>query len=93
MAENAEVVPREGNESSQEQQPAQPHRPSGWQMLKSLAFQLFFIYLITSFFRRGNNTPPTGPDGQPLKPADNIFSMGQLMVREGCGNATPIQCI
>jgi hypothetical protein len=57
----------------------QPQQFGGWQMLKTIAIQMLFFYMITSFFRSGNNTPPTGPDGAPIQPAVNIFQEGQQM--------------
>lgn len=56
-----------------------PQRPSGWQTIKSLLFQMLLFYLITSYFR-GGKQPAKGPDGQPVVAASNIFSNGDQMV-------------
>ena len=59
-----------------------PQRAGGWQILKTLAFQMLFFYLITSYFRRGGKDT-AGPDGQPIPPAINTFSFGERAVSGG----------
>ena len=74
MAETAPVVAGNvGGEQQQQQQAA-----SGWQLFRTFAFQMLIFYLITSYFRSGKQ--PTGPDGEPIIPAVNIFPPGQEMV-------------
>ena len=65
-------------QQQQQQEGAAPARPSGWQILRSILFQMVIFYLITSFFRR--QSPPTAPDGTPIKDAQNLFPSGQEMV-------------
>ena len=55
-------------------------------MLKTLAIRMFFIYAITSFFRR-SPTPAATPGGanqapgSPMLPSTNIYDKGTIMVR------------
>ncbi|KAI0210510.1 Cleft lip and palate transmembrane protein 1-like [Lamellibrachia satsuma] len=78
--ENGQVEPAEGNQQAQ-----QPARPGGWAMLKTLAIRMFFIYAITSFFRRSPTAPATtdgnmsqGP-ARTLLPSTNIYEKGTMM--------------
>lgn len=73
MAETAPVVA--GNVGGDQQQ--QQQRASGWQLFRTFAFQMLIFYLITSYFRSGKQQ--TGPDGEPIIPAVNIFPPGQEM--------------
>ena len=71
----AETVPAQPTE-----QPAATQRPSGWQTMKGIAFQMLIFYLVTSYFRGGSKQPAKGPDGEVVSPATNIFSPGEEMV-------------
>ena len=51
-------MPSEGNESSQEQQPAQPQRPSGWQVLKSWHSSFYLFISLLVFFVEETTPPP-----------------------------------
>ena len=88
MSESNQVVPAPagsgggGGENDQEQAAGPPPRPGGWQMLKTLAIQMVFFYLITSYFRGGSNNN-TGPDGSPQEAAGNIFAFGEQVVSPG----------
>ncbi|KAK2191759.1 hypothetical protein NP493_46g04029 [Ridgeia piscesae] len=78
--ENGQVEPTEGDQQRQQQ----PPRPGGWAMLKTLAIRMFFIYAITSFFRR-SPTPAATPGGanqapgSPMLPSTNIYDKGTIM--------------
>ncbi|XP_011677134.1 cleft lip and palate transmembrane protein 1 homolog [Strongylocentrotus purpuratus] len=78
IPENGVVAGGEGD-----QQPAQP-QPNMWQMVKGMAFRMFIIYMIMSFFRgRSSSTPADTPAGEPgqiaTRPGTNLFSTGTLM--------------
>ena len=76
MAENAPVVqPVAAGQGDQ-----QPQRTSGWQMMKSLGFQMLLFYLITSYFRGGKQPATNGPDGEVVVPGLNLYPIGQEMV-------------
>uniref|UniRef100_A0A1X7UW59 Cleft lip and palate transmembrane protein 1 n=1 Tax=Amphimedon queenslandica TaxID=400682 RepID=A0A1X7UW59_AMPQE len=77
MSESSEVAPAPPATGGDQQQQQGPPRPGGWQMLKTLAIQMAFFYLITSYFRGGSNKNNTGPDGSPQEAAVNIFSFGE----------------
>ena len=65
--------------------PEQP-RVGGWAMVKTLCIRMFIIYLVSSVFRRGTQTPPAegGADGAGAKimgPSANLFQRSTLLVR------------
>jgi hypothetical protein len=68
-----------------EGQPAQPpqQRRSGWDMLRTVLFQIMIFYFITSFFR-GRQTPPANSDGTMPLAGSNLFTPGLELVRKGC---------
>ena len=56
----------------------QQQRPGGWSILKTLVVRMFFIYLISSFFRR-SPTPAPDADGKPAVTGTtgmNLFTKG-----------------
>ena len=60
------------------QQPQQPRR-SGWDMLRTILFQVMIFYFISSFFR-GRQTPPQNPDGTMPLAGSNLFTPGLELV-------------
>ena len=69
----------------QQQQPQQ-QQPNMWQTLKGMAFRMFVIYVVMSFFRGRSSTPSTDTttdgsgDKVAAKPGMNLFSTGTIMV-------------
>ena len=61
------------------QQPQQQRR-SGWDMLRTVLFQIMIFYFISSFFR-GRQTPPQNPDGTTPLAGSNLFTPGLELVR------------
>ena len=53
---------------------------SGWQMLRSILFQMVIFYFITSFFRGRQQPPPADPEGRHPAAGANLFPKGQEMV-------------
>ena len=53
---------------------------SGWQMLRSILFQMVIFYFITSFFRGRQQPPPADPEGKHPAAGINLFPKGQEMV-------------
>ena len=68
----------EGQASQQPQQ--QQQRRSGWDMLRTVLFQIMIFYFISSFFR-GRQTPPQNPDGTTPLAGSNLFNPGLELVR------------
>ena len=69
----------DGQQQAQgEGRPAQQQR-SGWDMLRTILFQVMIFYFISSFFR-GRQTPPTNPDGSTPLAGTNLFSPGLHLV-------------
>jgi hypothetical protein len=52
---------------------------SGWQMLRSILFQMVIFYFITSFFRGRQQPPPADPEGRHPAAGANLFPKGQEM--------------
>jgi len=71
----AQGPPQEG---AGQQQP----RPSWWQIVRSVLFQVMIIYFISSFFR-GRQQPQQTPDGSPPTVGYNLYPKGQEMVGSG----------
>ena len=69
----------QGGEQSPQQQQQQPRR-SGWDMLRTVLFQVMIFYFISSFFR-GRQTPPQNPDGTMPLAGSNLFTPGLELVR------------
>ena len=67
---------------NQQQQQQQAQRPGGWAMFKTLLVRMFFIYMISSFFRRSSTPAPQGKPGEaPVNlPAMNIFPKESVLV-------------
>ena len=84
----AQNVPAQAPTEAQAQ--PQQQRNTGWQMFKSIAFQMLLFYLITSYFR-GGREPAKGPDGTPVVAAVNTFFPGDEMVRKKNFNFKEIQ--
>lgn len=66
-----------------DQQPEQPARPGAFSIIKTLLVRMFFIYMVSSFFRRGT-TPSAPQDGSgeskaAVIPAKNLFDKGLPM--------------
>lgn len=55
-------------------------RRSGWQLLRSILFQMVIFYFITSFFRGRQQPPPVDPEGRHPAAGGNLFPTGQEMV-------------
>ena len=71
----AEGAPQGGPEQpAQQQQP----RPTAWQILRSILFQIMIFYFISSFFR--GRQQPENPDGTQATAGYNLFDKGQEMV-------------
>ena len=58
---------------------------TGWQVLRSILFQMVIFYFITSFFRGRQQPPPQPTDVGGRHPAagGNLFPKGQEMVMVG----------
>jgi hypothetical protein len=64
-------------------------RQSPWQIIKSFAFRLLMIYLVTRFFRRPTTVNPIGNETLPIIPSipniaytpGNLYRSGDLIVR------------
>lgn len=58
---------------------------TGWQLLRSILFQMVVFYAITSFFRGRQQAPPANPEGRHSHPSagTNLFPKGQDLVRGG----------
>ena len=69
----------EGQPAQAEGQPA-PAGRSGWQMLRSILFQMVIFYFITSFFRGRQQPAPVSPEGRHPAAGRNLFPKGQDMV-------------
>ncbi|KAM5146782.1 putative lipid scramblase CLPTM1 [Mantella aurantiaca] len=73
----AAVAPdqQNGNQQQQQQQP-----PNAWQVVKGVAFRIFIIWAISSWFRRGS-TPQdqNASTGTPRPPSRNLFPKDTLM--------------
>ncbi|XP_063287777.1 putative lipid scramblase CLPTM1 isoform X1 [Pelobates fuscus] len=73
----AAIAPDQQNQ----QQPQQPPPPNAWQVIKGVAFRIFIIWAISSWFRRGSvsqdQTP--GTTGTPRPPSRNLFPRDTLM--------------
>ena len=54
---------------------------SGWQILRSILFQIVIFYFITSFFRGRQQPPPAHPEGSHPAAGRNLFPRDQDMVR------------
>ena len=77
-ANGSPATPSQVTEGGQQQPQAQQRR-SGWDMLKTVLFQIMIFYFISSFFR-GRKTPPTNPDGSTPLAGANLFSSGLELV-------------
>ena len=66
--------------SEGEGQAPQQQRRSGWDMLRTVLFQIMIFYFISSFFR-GRQTPPQNPDGTTPLAGSNLFTPGLELVR------------
>ena len=66
-------------EGQSPQQPQQQQRRSGWDMLRTVLFQIMIFYFISSFFR-GRQTPPANPDGTMPLAGSNLFTPGLELV-------------
>ena len=53
----------------------------GWQLLRSILFQMVIFYFITSFFRGRQQPAPVETEGRHPAAARNLFPKGQDMVR------------
>ena len=71
----------EGEGQGEGQTPQQPQQPrrSGWDMLRTILFQVMIFYFISSFFR-GRQTPPQNPDGTTSLAGSNLFTPGLELV-------------
>ena len=78
VASNGSAVAQADGAEGQQQPPAQQRR-SGWDMLRTILFQMVIFYFITSFFR-GRQTPPTNPDGSTSLAGANLFPSGLELV-------------
>ncbi|XP_059806898.1 putative lipid scramblase CLPTM1 [Hypanus sabinus] len=72
------------SESNQvETQPPQQNQqqpPNAWQVIKGVLFRIFIIWLISSWFRRGNAPPEqSDPTGTVRQPSRNLFPKDTLM--------------
>ncbi|XP_063426507.1 putative lipid scramblase CLPTM1 [Mytilus trossulus] len=74
MADNVPVASAANSNEVQNAAPAADQaRPGFFGTLKTLVVRMLFIYMISSFFRRGS-TPTTGTEGQPEKQySQNLF--------------------
>ena len=72
------AVEGEGEGQSEQQRPQQQRR-SGWDMLRTILFQVMIFYFISSFFR-GRQTPPPNPDGTMPLAGSNLFAPGLELV-------------
>ncbi|XP_072032721.1 putative lipid scramblase CLPTM1 [Amphiura filiformis] len=82
QAQNGQAVAGDGTN----QQPQQPPRQGTWQVLKGVAFRMFVIYMIMSFFRgRSSDKTADTTESQSVnsgKFAENLFAKGtQLDMR------------
>lgn len=69
-----------GEGEGQSPQPQQQQqRRSGWDMLRTVLFQVMIFYFISSFFR-GRQTPPANPDGTMPLAGSNLFTPGLELV-------------
>ena len=66
-------------EGQSPQQPQQQQRRSGWDILRTVLFQVMIFYFISSFFR-GRQTPPANPDGTMPLAGSNLFTPGLELV-------------
>ena len=57
---------------------------TGWQLLRSILFQMVIFYFITSFFRGRQQSPPAQPEGAHPAVGTNLFPKGQEMVSGHC---------
>lgn len=57
---------------------------TGWQMLRSILFQILIFYVVTSFFRgrQQSQQPATTPGGAHPFAGTNLFPKGQELVSE-----------
>ena len=78
-ATGGEVQAQAEGPAQAEGQPAQAGR-SGWQMLRSILFQMVIFYFITSFFRGRQQPAPVSPEGRHPAAGRNLFPKGQDMV-------------
>lgn len=53
---------------------------TGWQLLRSILFQMVIFYFITSFFRGRQQPAPVDKDGRHPAAGRNLFPKGQDMV-------------
>jgi len=74
------IVVQEGEGQPQQQQQQQA-RVGGWALFKTLLIRMFFIYMISSLFRRGTQPQqPSGSNTPANTGAFNIFLKDTAMV-------------
>ena len=79
VASNGSAAAQADGAEGQQQPPAQQRR-SGWDMLRTILFQMVIFYFITSFFRGRQTPPPTNPDGSTSLAGANLFPSGLELV-------------
>ncbi|XP_071506264.1 putative lipid scramblase CLPTM1 [Diadema antillarum] len=80
------VAPQNGEVAANgEQQQQQAQQPNMWQTIKGMAFRMFVIYMVMSFFRGKSSTPADNSSGaggvstSSWKPGTNLFPTGTVM--------------
>jgi len=74
------TVGQDGEVQAQQQQ-QQQGRIGGWAMFKTLLIRMFFIYMISSLFRRGSQPQQPANSSTPVNTgAFNVFLKDTVMV-------------